>query len=355
MGQRQHTVPQTYLRGFADPKGRLRAFDRIKQQRHTVAAANAAVVRDIYTVPRNLEGLSPDAIEKWIAEREALVAGALVEIRSGRSGVRQEDLLPLAEYVALQLMRTSRFWEEVHHLCDWYGKVWFEGISKEGVEEHYRKAGIEPTDEQIEEVLDFARNLDKYRFVPPEGTFLYMFLGGFLQILPFLTEGWNWVVVSSTRPFLTSDHPVVLIGDSIEGGLGVANAQEIWLPVGRHRAIVLTKNHSLPPALLNVQPVHIKRVCQRVALESNRWLYWHPRDNAIDGLATPPPGDKLIIETIGWRERGDGTIGELVNFRPNRPVIQGECLLDGRPVVNYRRELAPPWQPGEAPVPSRAS
>ncbi len=83
MRQRQHTVPRTYLRGFADPKERLRAFDRMRQETLKVGVANATVVKGIYDVPINADGLDTDAIEKYIAERESAAAGSLREIRSG--------------------------------------------------------------------------------------------------------------------------------------------------------------------------------------------------------------------------------------------------------------------------------
>lgn len=355
MAVRSHTVPCTYLRGFANPKERLRAFDRVTQRTLTVGVTDATVVKHIYDVPETAHGLDSQAIEDYLAGREQAAAGALQNIRSGRAVIQPPDQEALVEFLALQMTRTSRMWEQVHQLGDWYGKVWFEGIPREGVLERFRKAGIEPTDEQVQEVMEFANNLDKYRMVPPKGSFLLGFLTGYLQVLPHLAQGWKWVVVRSHRPFLTSDHPVVMVGDSLNGGLGVANAAEIWLPVGRHHAVVLAKDHSLPRIVFDIPPVHIKRVCQRIALESTRWLFWHPKDDALDGISTSPPGERLKIETLGWREREDGTIGELVNLRPNRPVITGECLLNGRLVIDYRGTLGAPWKPGKAPLPRTRS
>lgn len=348
VGKRQHTVPRAYLRGFTDQKERLRAFDRVKQQALTATLTNAAVVKDIYAMPA-ASGLDHQLIETWLAEKESAAAGPLAGIRSGRAVVDQASRDALTGFIAVQLTRTTRVWHQMHELGDWYGKVWFRGIIREGVRERLRKVGREPTDEEIEQVLDFANNLDKYTLVPPDGSFLHWFLTSFLRILPFLTSGWTWVVFRSRRPFLTSDHPVVMVGDSTDGGLRIANAQEIWLPVGRHHAIVLTKDQSLPAVLLDVPPVHIKRLCQRIALESDRWLFWHPKDDALDGLTTPPPGPALRIESVGWRDRGNGTVGELVRFGPNLPVISGECLLGGRPVANYRGMPAPSWRPGHLP------
>lgn len=337
-------MPRTYLRGFSDPKGRLRAFDRVTQKILPINVEDATVVKHIYDVPENAVGVDSQAVEKYLAEKESAIAAPLKEIRSGRAGLERAHRKPFVEFLALQMMRTSRVWEQVNQMGDWYGKVWLDGITQDGVKERYREAGIEPTNEQIESVIEFANNLDKYRLVPPKGSFLFFFLSGYRRILPYLRDGWNCLVVRSRRAFLTSDHPAVMIGDSVDGGLGVANAEEVWMPVGRHHAIVLTKDYSLPPVMLDIPSVHTKKVCQRIALESTRWIFWHPKDNALDGVDAPPPGPQLRIETIGWRDRGDGTIGELVRSGPNRPVIAGECLLSGRLVHNYDGTLASPWK-----------
>jgi hypothetical protein len=87
-------------------------------------------------------------------------------------------------------------------------------------------------------------------------------------------------------------------------------------------------------------------VCQRVVQESTRWVYWHPKDNALDGLLTPVPGPRLRIETVGWRDREDGTWGELVRTGMNRPIISNERLLSGKPIVDRHGELIPPWRSG---------
>jgi hypothetical protein len=294
-------------------------------------------------VPANAAGLDVDAIENYLAEKEAAVAAPLANIRAGNA-IPSSDKEVLAEFIALQFTRTSRVWNEVHQLGDWYGKVWFQGISRRGVEERFREVGIEPAEDQVEAVLEFSRNLGEYRLVPPRGSFLLMFLQAYLGILPYLTHGWHWVVVHSKRPFLTSDDPVTLVGDAVDGGLGIANAQEVWLPVERNIAVVLTKDFSQSQVVAHLPDRHIRRLCQRIALESNRWLFWHPDDAAIDGIRAPRPKPRLKIRTVGWRDRGDGTIGELVNTRPYRPLIKGECAISGRLIVNHVTRLAPEWK-----------
>src|SRR5207247_9549386 len=116
----------------------------------------------------------------------------------------------LTEFIALQMVRTSRTREQVKQMGDWYAKTSFEGMDRQTVEERLRQSGTNPTTELIDETMQVVKNIDQYNFVPPEGSFLFFFLQGFLRILPFLADGWNWVVVRSSRPLLASDPPVVL-------------------------------------------------------------------------------------------------------------------------------------------------
>jgi hypothetical protein len=349
MGERQHTVPRTYLRGFSDPKERLRAFDRVKQQRLTVTVTNATVKKNIYDLPSVLassQGLDPQTIEKWLPAKESAAAGPLEEIRSGRSAVQLAYHDVLREFIALQLTRTIRRWEEMNDLADWYGRTMLEGISRQEVEERLREPGADPTEEDIRGALEFADRIDDFEFHVPQIEFLRTFLGVYEDVLPHLATGWNWVVVWSDEPFLSSDHPVGVVGDSLDGGLGVEDAEEIWLPVGRHRALVLSKDFSLPPVVFGIPVVHARRICQRIALESHRWVFWHPKDDPLRGFA-PQPRRKMETKTIGLRKRPDGLIEDFISFSSGRPVIRGECLLNGRPVLDQKR--VPFQSPGPRP------
>ncbi len=337
MSQRQHTVPKTYLRGFSDTKGRLRAFDRQQQREIPMSVNNASVVSDFYRLPDVPDGIDPLTVERLLSQKEAEASNALARIRKGETAIEPAAREALAEFVGLQIVRTSKQWEEVQELGDWYGKLWFEGLSREGVAQRLRDADIQPSEDNIDSIMELVENPEKFRLVPPKGSFLLLFLNVYLRVLPYLTEGWNWIVVrSAQRPFVTSDAPVALVGDTVDGGLGVANADEIWLPVGRHHAVVLTRDFSLPPVLLGLSCDHVGRICQRIALEANRWVYWHPADRPLTGIDVPRATKRLTIETVGWRERPDNTVGEIVRIGPARPLVPGERLLSGRPVVNRR-------------------
>jgi len=335
MERRHHTVPISYLLGFCDPKHQLRAFDRQTQRQSTVSVKDASVVTDFYQMPGEAD---PAMVERdTLGDIEGVASPIFSQIRKGELAINSEASGVLARFIAMQLVRTTqtRYWAE--DLADWYGKVWFEGMTRETVALRFREKGIEPLESQVDAVMEFVENPQRFRFVPPQGSSLLLMLTTFLGILPHIDRGWNWIVAhSSGRPFLTSDHPVVMVGDSVNDGVGVASADEIWLPVGRHYAVVMSRDHSLPPVFLNVRSDHVRRICQRIAWEAQRWVYWHPRDDALRDIDVPRREKNLVVETMGWRDRPDGTVGEIVRLGQPRPKIPGECLLSGRPVTDQK-------------------
>ena len=333
MGQRQHTVPKSYLLGFSDPRGRLHAFDRQGQRQLPISVGDASVVTDFYQMTG---GVDVAMVERRVlGDIEGEAAGVFSRIRKGESAIDEKAQSALGRFIAMQLVRTTRARQWDEDVADWYGKIWFQGMTRADVALRFRENGIEPLEEQIDAVLELVQHPDRFRFKPPQGSFLLLMLKMYLRLLPYLNEGWNWIVVhSSGRPFLTSDHPVVMVGDLVNGGVGVASAAEIWLPVGRHHAVVLSRDYSLPPVLLSIPSDHVRRLCQRIALEAQRWIYWHPKDSALKDIDVPSRGKNLVVDSVGWRDRPDGLVGEIIRFGDSRPKVTGECLLSGRLVID---------------------
>lgn len=336
MSQRQHTVPKTYLRGFSDAKGQLRGFDRERQRTITTTIGNASVVSDIYRIPGALNSDEALMVERILSENESVVAPTFEKIRNGQSAVEPQDHFALAEFIGLQWLRTMKVFDAIQELGDWYAKIWLSGLTREDVAQRLREKGMDDSEGAIGRMMEFVEHPEQFRAVPPKGSFLIAFLSTYEKTLPLLMDGWKWLVVrSGARPFITSDGPVILIGDTINGGLGLASAEELWLPVGRRHAIVLSRDFSLPSVILDVRSDHIRRINQRIALEAHRWLYWHPDDDALRAIDAPSNKGKLVQRrSVGWRNRPDGMLGEIINFSATRMVVTGEHLLSGRTVVD---------------------
>lgn len=341
MSQRQHTVPRNYLVGFSDPKGRLSAFDRQEQRQLFQSVNNASVVKDIYRLPGGASGGDSQQIERLLGEAESAAATILEKVRNGKASIGSASREALAGLISLQLSRTSKRRQEVQELGDRYAKLWSGGLTRSQVKERLQEHGKDPTESDVSAVMELVQHPERFRFVPPDGSFLLMFLKSYEQTLPLVREGWNWIVVHPQEtPFLTSDHPIVMVGDSLDGGLGLENADEIWLPVGRRHAIVLSRDFSLPPIVLGLEPDHVGRINKRIAQEAYRWIFWHPDDDLMESSSVPPRRSMLRFETVGWRSRPDGTIGEIKRIGPNRPVISGECLIGGRQIVDRQAEYS---------------
>lgn len=336
VAKRHHTVPRMHLKGFTDPKGRLRAFDRVRQRQQTITVGDATVVRGFYSLPSASdlsEGLAVDSIEKLLAEKEGAVAVIFDRLRAGR-GLSPEDIPALADYIAIQLLRTTRFETEIQAMADYYARTMLEGMSEDAVRRRLLEVGEETDDDAVASIMESLSRLDEFSFRAPEGSFMIVFLRTYLKLTPYVANGWKWIVASTSKPFLVTDHPVVLVGDSVDSGVGLETAAEVWMPIGRHHALVMSRDFSLPTVLLNLERSVVRQRNLRLALESQRWCFWNPRDDPLEGAAVPPPANPLRERSLGWRERPDGTFGEVVQIGAPRPLIPGESLLSGIRVVN---------------------
>jgi Protein of unknown function (DUF4238) len=111
-----HYVPQFYLRRFADPRGRLWAWDKAGGSSFQVGAGNLAAERDFYRL-RWLEehGHDPMTMEKQFADLESDVAAITGQWVDWLRQAEPEDTIPIpapnreivALFLALQHLRTA--------------------------------------------------------------------------------------------------------------------------------------------------------------------------------------------------------------------------------------------------------
>ena len=155
------------------------------------------------------------------------------------------------------------------------------------------------------------------------------------QIGSDLRSGWNWVVVVLTSPrLITSDNPICFLGEpelgSPASNVGVMNALEIWFPLDPRHALVLTRDHSTGSPLIDLTAGHVRSINLRLALESERWSFFRPGGEGVKGFQIPPEPPQFEEVTIGCRDNGDGSTGELVRLGMQRPPVPNERLLSGR-------------------------
>jgi hypothetical protein len=105
-----------------------------------------------------------------------------------------------------------------------------------------------------------------------------------------------WHVLRFPEPaLLTSDAPVAVWSPPAADGLpvGIANAAETYLPIDRQIALVVTDQYvdNAPDQVIDDPgSERAVRLNTAVAANAHRWVFHHPHDNPLDGIALPPPG-----------------------------------------------------------------
>jgi len=327
--RRHHYVPRFYLARFADQKDRISVYDRTTGRVFASNAKNLAVETDFYQLAEEY-GLPSTYLEETLAALEGDAANALREVDTLGTIPRGHRSV-LAPFLGIQLLRTAQTRDVIRDMTEWSGGI----LAQIEIGNRLRAGQFETEAErQLAEQSIQAFAEGRIQIRPSEQSLVGLSLSRLEDIIRYLSEGWNWLVVMTTGAFLTSDHPVTLLGEpehySPATNVGVANALEIWLPITPRRALVLSRDHSLSSPLVGIPNDHLRAINHRIAAESRRWIYFRHGTSPLKGIQIPVEGPRWEARTAGWRDRGDGSIGELMITGVARPRVPRERLLSGR-------------------------
>ena len=335
--RRHHYVPRFYLDRFTDQKGRLGAFDRQKATSITTKANAVAVERDFYRLPEEI-GFPANSLEEALSSQESDAAEAIRRlVAEGR--VRDSHRESLILHMALQLLRTQRHRRSTKALAQRTATLQAQvDLSRQLSEGRFDTESERALAERV-----LGQLADGELIVGPEEQALSALpLLSLDEVASILRSGWNWVlVVLTAAKFITSDHPICLLGEPVPGipasNVGVATALEIWFPLDPRHALVLSRDRLLGSPLLELSNGHVRSINLRIALESERWSFFHPSSEGVKGFQIPLDPPKFIEETIGKRDNVDGTTSELIRASMERPRVPNERLLSGYPLEPFPR------------------
>lgn len=98
-----HTVPQFYLRGFANDAAGITTVRLPGDKRYTSRIKKTAAINRFYSIDGHPDGA--DAFEKALSVLEGDTASVLRTIGEGDWPLSEEDRLTLATYMAVQYLR----------------------------------------------------------------------------------------------------------------------------------------------------------------------------------------------------------------------------------------------------------
>ena len=211
--RRHHYVPRFYLDRFTDQKRRLGAFDRQKATSITTIANAVAVERDFYRLPEKI-GLPANSLEEALSSQESDAAEAIRRlVAEGRVLDSHRESLIL--HMALQLLRTQRHRRSTKALTQRTATL----LAQVELSRQLSEGEFEAESERALAERVLGQLADGELIVGPEEQALSaLSLLSLDEVASILRSGWNWVLVILTAAkFITSDHPICLLGEPEPG------------------------------------------------------------------------------------------------------------------------------------------
>lgn len=357
--RRQHTVSRFYLKGFADAAGRIRRLALPGEPAVVLSTGDASVIKDFYTITLP-DGSKSDFFEKLFGDVEGAAAEALRRILSGIWPIGGEHREALAEWIALQHLRSEDVRSGQGHFNAEVIRLLVGVSGKEALRVLIQKAESRVVSD---EELDWEwRDITK-----PGGPDLVADINQHLRLLVDLLPGTtaylhdcHWTLFQfKRRSIITSDHPVSLI-ESLDHpewqGVGIATAEIFLIPLSRRVAMTIQPRRRLSkflaeeakvPDFIQQGTTSIARtINQETAVRARRYVYHHPDESPLGGLYLPQP------DTRGrpWMSNATGLIREEGLFS-GMTEQQLHALREARPSGQKERSMSIddlPW-----PIPGR--
>lgn len=316
--RRHHFVPRFLLSKFANAEGQI-AVHSISGGSHQLQhVTDTAVLKDFYTVI-DIEHGETLAVEKILAESDGLAAGVIRRLVEQGLPLTLEERGDLAMWISLLHVRGPHTRRTLEALFDQTYKL---DLSLAATPDAARarleqNLGRPPTDIEVSELVEAANDLESFEVVPHQNDLVRHILDVSTYIYPALATRHIAVFRLDEPGLILCDRPLILYqrpeNRHSHIGVGILNADELWLPLDRRTAIILHKDDELgdfevSAASLNLR---VEDFNQAVALNADTEIYSHPDDvSAVEGLDKPGPQRPLMQVTGGWVTTGTDGVNE---------------------------------------------
>ncbi|MGD0519600.1 MAG: DUF4238 domain-containing protein [Thermoguttaceae bacterium] len=234
--KKQHTVPQCYLRNFADSSGRLFAYDKKSDQVYVTKVRDAAQEAFFYDFPPEAfpgHEIDVQVVEKFLSRLEADYSPCLADlIASAETGsFSHKQISEFAPYVVLQWKRTRTYRDTAYELISKVSQDMVDTLVEANFPEEKGKVRITMEKENMA-VLHAQELLDESKIAK----------------LARVLELHFWVIgINHTgRLFYTSDHPVVrranIAGDGMVGA-DKPGVEFVFPLSSNHILLILERSH----------------------------------------------------------------------------------------------------------------
>lgn len=222
--RKHHVVPDMYLRSWA-VDGRIRVTETDTKRTWVTSPGRAARRTDFYRLED--DELDPDSVPPLLFEtilgrvesEAALVVRKLAEQQPHgdwvQSNLSPEHVIAMSNFVAFQALRGPWFREvQEGQLSNAYQLLYAHLTEEPNLRtELAERLGRAPSETEVEEHLGLMRGLASGEVtIAPADAAATGFIGEMAQeIVPHLLQR-NWRVFTCTKPLVTCDEPVVVLG-----------------------------------------------------------------------------------------------------------------------------------------------
>jgi len=321
--RRHHYVPQFLLRRFANDRNLIATIsvDNPSVPRIT-SVGNTAAITDFYSTISDEVGANV-SVERLLAEVDGN-ASAVVDKLTSKAPLpltgRERDAL--AMFLAFQKVRGPGYRRSFEALADWTVKAQLSMSENRAAQEG-----------KLEE--EYTR-YDDVEFAEHQNEAVRSMLGVVDQLAESLRTRLITIVRFGQPGVLLTDEPLVLYQrpgpQTGLMGVGVATADEIWLPLDRSTGLILHSDTGIGERVLSFQgrPDVLREFNQTVVSCCFNEIYAHPDDVvAVDSLLLPERDRPLITinGAVDWvRGRTDGINDAAKRRRPRRFDHQAKPL-----------------------------
>lgn len=340
--RKHHVVPNSYLRRWSGPSGRVQVCDLATGKSYPTSPATAARVTDFYLLES--PDLDPDEIPPAFVENLlALIEGRAVPaldnlLELGPEGISGQDRADIATFLGFQSARGQQTRNMIQQLAAYMSQYLHPAgtATESGIKALLESDNVPMTDELLAEVLEFQRGLQDGSIIvqPQQAALVGMPISISLEIAERLfTRHW---VLFRTRPVLsTCDEPVIPIGGpprprSRRAGAGTAPV--VVFPVAPDALLVMFLAKPTPPQLDDLSHVELAEINREVAASASRWVIdregrktalafdippWPDAVTTLDELPMDDGSDRATLLHGTWMSRWAAS-----EFPPDWPVLR---------------------------------
>ncbi|QOT19444.1 DUF4238 domain-containing protein [Paenarthrobacter sp. YJN-5] len=280
--RKHHVVPNSYLRRWSKPSGRVQVCDVATGKSYATSPATAARVTDFYLLES--PDLDPDEIPPAFVENLlALIEGRAVPaldslLDLGPDGISGQERADIATFLGFQSARGQQTRNMIQQVAADMSKYLHPAgtATESGIRSLLETTNLPLTDELLAEVLDFQRGLQDGSIImqPQQAALVGMPISMAIEISERLfTRHWT---LFRTRPVLsTCDEPVIPIGGPghpRDRRAGFGTAPVVIFPVAPDALLVMFLGKPAPLQLADLGHVELAEINREIAAAASRWV-----------------------------------------------------------------------------------